>query len=232
MNGVKAIGFDLDGTLFDHRGSAATAVDEFLLVLGIAPSDHARRMWFTAEEAEFERWRAGNIGFQEQRRNRLRRVLPGLGLSAPEHPAELDQMFENYLRAYRGAWTAFPDSASVLASLRQRGLRLGILTNGNHEQQLEKIDAIGLLDLVDVVCTSELIGFQKPDPRAFQTLAARLGADPADCLFIGDNPEHDIAGARSVGMEAVLIDRYRAEPARLQETLDSMLRRGRVQTQC
>jgi putative hydrolase of the HAD superfamily len=223
VNGVKAIGFDLDGTLFDHRGSAATGVDEFFLQFGIASSDAGRRLWFAAEEAEFERWRAGEVSFQEQRRNRLRRALPGLGLSAPEHPAELDGMFEDYLRAYRAAWTAFPDSASVLAALRQRGFRLGVLTNGNHEQQLEKLTAVGLLDLVDVVCTSELIGFQKPDPRAFQTLAASLDAEPADCLFIGDNPEHDVAGARAAGMRAGLVDRYSAAAPGLRAVVESGL---------
>jgi putative hydrolase of the HAD superfamily len=223
VDAVKAVGFDLDGTLFDHQGSATAAVDEFLLLLGIAPSDEVRQLWFTVEEAEFERWRAGLIGFQEQRRNRLRRVLPALGIAAPEHPAELDRMFEDYLLAYRNAWTAFPDSGSVLSSLRLRGFRLGILTNGSQEQQLDKLSAIGLIELVDVVCTSELIGFQKPDPRAFETLAARLGMEPAACLFVGDNPEHDVAGARSAGMQAALVDRYGAGAAGLQVALDPIL---------
>lgn len=220
---MKAIGFDLDGTLLDHRGSATAAVDEFLLLLGITPSDEARQVWFTVEEAEFERWRTGLIGFQEQRRNRLRRVLPALGISAPEHPAELDRLFEDYLVAYRNAWTAFPDSVSVLSSLRLRGYRLGILTNGSQEQQLDKLRAIGLLELVDVVCTSELIGFQKPDRRAFEILAARLGVEPADCIFIGDNPEHDVAGARLAGMQAALVDRHQAGAAALQAALDTIL---------
>lgn len=91
-------------------------------------------------------------------------------------------------------------------SLRAKRLRIGVLTNGNRQQQIDKLRVVGLLNLVDVVCTSEGIGVQKPDPRAFETLAARLRVAPVDCLFVGDNPDQDIAGAHAAGMEALLID--------------------------
>jgi putative hydrolase of the HAD superfamily len=198
--------------LFDHRGSAAAGVDVFVRSVGAAPTPEARDIWFRAEDAEFERWHSGQISFQEQRRRRLRTVLPALGVPAPSEPGELDRLFDVYLRAYRAAWRPFPDSAAVLASLRQEGFRLGILTNGTQEQQIDELRTIGLYDLVDVVCTLEGIGFQKPDPQAFRALAEQLGVMPDECVFVGDNPEHDVAGARSVGMRAVLVDRYGVQP--------------------
>lgn len=205
---LRAVGFDLDGTLFDHRRSAQEAVDAFLGTLGVESSPAARTQWFAAEDVQFERWRSGRISFQEQRRERLRTVLPQLGLQAPTEDAELDELFDCYLDAYRGSWRPFADSADVLADLRSQGLKIGLLTNGTQEQQLDKLRSIGLLDAFDVVCTSERIGAPKPDPDAFITLADELGVAASDCLFVGDNPNHDIAGAKTAGMHALLVDRY------------------------
>ncbi|MGM7670580.1 HAD family hydrolase [Microbacterium sp. A93] len=220
MAEIRAVGFDLDGTLFDHRGSATDAVDAFLRLIGALPSDDARELWFSAEDAEFERWRTGQISFQEQRRRRLQTVLPALGVAIEDNPVFLDELFEEYLREYQAAWRAFPDAVDVLTSLRSQGFRLGILTNGNEEQQLEKLRTIGLYESVDVVCVSEAIGVQKPDPRAFKTLAQRLGVTPAECLFVGDNPQQDVAGAIAAGMSAKLIERYRESADGLASALD------------
>ena len=208
MGVIRAVGFDLDGTLFDHRGSASIAVDTFYRSLGVEPSEKARNLWFAAEEDAFELWRSGRISFQDQRRRRLRTVLPAVGLSTPRHADGLDRLFSQYLRAYRAAGRPFADSASILGELGRMGLSLGILTNGAKDQQMDKLQVSGLSDLVDVVLISEELGFQKPDQQAFQALTTQLAVAPSECLFIGDNFEHDIAGARAAGLDAVLINRY------------------------
>jgi putative hydrolase of the HAD superfamily len=123
----------------------------------------------------------------------------------------LDSLFDGYLRAYRASWRAFPESVSLQQELRGREYRLGLLTNGAEEQQLDKLARTGLDATFDAICVSERIGFQKPDERAFLTLAYELGVDASDCLFVGDNAAHDIAGARSAGMHGLLIDQYAEE---------------------
>ena len=210
MTDIRAFGFDLDGTLFDHKGAASQAADALLRGLGVEPSDATRALWFAAEEAQFEEWRAGRIGLQDNRRRRLQMVLPEVGIGVPGDDA-LDALFEIFLRAYRVAWRAFPDAAPVLTSLRTQGFRIGVLTNGGEEQQVAKLRAIGLHDLVDAVCTSEAIGVHKPDARAFEVLVECLGIAPSECFFVGDHPEHDVAGARAAGMPAALVDRYRED---------------------
>lgn len=203
---MRAVGFDLDDTLFDHRTSARAGVGRFLDDLHLPVTEQALDAWFAAEEQQFERWRIGQVGFQEQRRVRLRSVLPPLGFRVPDDDGTLDALFDEYLRAYRASWRLFPESASLLRDLRSQGYRVGLLTNGSEEQQLDKLDHTGLGSAFDAVCISERIGFQKPDPRAFETLAASLGVDVAECLFVGDDPERDIRGARSVGMRALQVD--------------------------
>lgn len=206
-----AICFDLDGTLFDHHGSAREGVTRFLQGLGAETTEAAIGAWFSAEDEQFERWRSGAIGFQEQRRARLRTVLPRLGVEVPGDEAGLDAVFDDYLRAYREAWRLFPESLPLLHELREHGHRLGLLTNGAEAQQLDKLDRMGLTDAFDVVCVSERIGFQKPDVSAFHTLSALLEVDPSDCLFVGDDPERDVAGALAAGMRAVLVDHGQPE---------------------
>jgi putative hydrolase of the HAD superfamily len=207
----RAICFDLDGTLFDHHGSARVGVTRFLQGFGVEVTEAAIGAWFTAEDEQFERWRSGAISFREQRRARLRTVLPHLGIEVPGDEAGLDAVFKDYLRAYREAWRLFPESLPLLHELRASGHRLGLLTNGTESQQLDKLARTGLADAFDVVCVSERIGFQKPDVRAFHTLAGQLGVDPTDCLFVGDDPERDVAGARAAGMRAVLVDHAQPE---------------------
>lgn len=213
MGELRAVCFDLDGTLFDHRGSARAGATHFLKSLGLAATESALDSWFAAEDAQFERWRSGQISFQEQRRERLRTVLSALGYQPPSDRRDLDLLFDAYLSSYRVSWRAFPESLSMLQELRGQGYRLGLLTNGAEAQQLDKLAHTGLDGAFDAVCVSERIGFQKPDERAFLALAQELGVDASDCLFVGDSAAHDLAGARSAGMHGLLINHYAEEAA-------------------
>lgn len=207
MAQLLAVGFDLDGTLFDHHGAASTGAGQFLESLGIEASETVLARWFAAEAEQFERWRAGQIGFQEQRRERLRVVLPALGVPVPVGDRRLDELFDAYRHHYEAAWRAYPESLPLLRTLRSRGYRIGVLTNGSEAQQVDKLRRTGLLEAIDVVCTSERIGVQKPDRRAFRILSAELGVAPDECLFVGDSVAHDVEAARAAGMRGLLVDR-------------------------
>ena len=75
--------------------------------------------------------------------------------------------------------------------------------------QSRKIDASGLRGLVDAVVISEELSVAKPAPRIFEHAMAMIGAAAADSLFVGDNPEADILGAKGVGMQAAWLRRGR-----------------------
>ncbi|TCU45486.1 HAD family hydrolase [Curtobacterium sp. PhB146] len=206
MAHLRAVGFDLDGTLFDHRGAATAGAARFLESLGVHASAFAIGRWFAAETEQFERWRTGQISFPEQRRERLRAVLPALGVPIPADDGGLDELFDAYRHQYEASWRAYPGSLPLLRTLRVQGYRIGVLTNGTETQQVDKLRRTGLLDAVDVVCTSERIGVQKPDRRAFETLSAEFGVEPSGCLFVGDSVAHDVEAAWAAGMHGLLID--------------------------
>ncbi len=114
--------------------------------------------------------------------------------------------------AYREFWDPHtyldPDVPGLFAALRERGLRIGVLSNTIWDRSWHEaiFERDGVLDLIDgAVYTSE-IPWTKPHPEAFRAaLDAVGGPAPAHCVFVGDRPFDDISGARAVGMRAVLV---------------------------
>jgi putative hydrolase of the HAD superfamily len=204
---VKAVVFDLDNTLFDHTGCAVAGLRSWVTELGITPTDELIAEWFVIEEDQFNRFLAGELTHQGQRRGRLRAFLPVLGLPVPATDTELDEVFVGYLTQYTNNWIAYPDARPALEVARSNGWRIGVLTNGSTVQQNAKLQAIGLADLIDIVCTSESLGVSKPDPRAYHRVCEALEVEPSDALMIGDNLELDVIGARAAGLTAHHLDR-------------------------
>lgn len=204
---MKAVIFDLDNTLFDHTASATAAIRAWVPELGGTWSDELVAQWFLIEDRNFNQWLAGALTHQGQRRGRLRDFLPLIGQPVPALDEELDLIFTGFLRQYEANWAAFPDARPALEVARSNGWRIGVLTNGSTTQQNAKLAAIGLADLVDVVCTSELLGVSKPDPQAYLQTCQALGVEPADTVMIGDNLELDVVAARQAGLTAHHLDR-------------------------
>ncbi|MEV6285457.1 HAD family hydrolase [Kribbella sp. NPDC051770] len=215
---MKAVIFDLDDTLFDHTTSAGTALRRWVADLGIEWSDEFSMRWFEIEQVCYDRFVTGQLTHQGQRRARLHAFLPVLGRPMPGEDAELDEIFEGYLKHYRGSWAAFPDALPALEVARGNGWRVGVLTNGSTIQQNLKLEKIGLAPYVEVVATTETLGFGKPVPEAYLTTCRLLDVEPADALMIGDNYELDVLGARAAGLNAEHLDR----PAGM--TLDQLVK--------
>jgi putative hydrolase of the HAD superfamily len=204
---MKAVIFDLDDTLFDHTTSATNAIHGWVPELGGTSSDELVAEWFVIEKHRFDRWLNGDTSHQGQRRERLRDFLPLIDHPVPDGDDELDAIFAGYLKHYRANWVAFPDARPALDIARGNGWRIGVLTNGSNTQQNAKLETIGLSALVDVVCTSELLGVSKPDLAAYLKTCQALGAEPDDTVMIGDNYDLDVAAARQAGLTAHHLDR-------------------------
>jgi putative hydrolase of the HAD superfamily len=128
-----------------------------------------------------------------------------LGLDVAE--ALLEEAAVRHLDAWTDHIRHDPDAAPTLAALRERGLRIGLLSNTHwprafHERFLERDGLAGLIDAR--LYTSEM-PHQKPHPSAFAAALAALGVDePSRAVFVGDRPWDDIVGARRAGLRAVL----------------------------
>jgi putative hydrolase of the HAD superfamily len=126
-------------------------------------------------------------------------------LGTPVGDHALIAALDGYARAVAGWCTVFPDTRDTLATLRERGYRLGLLSNTWwaakwHNADLAAHGLAGLLD--ELVYTSDL-PHSKPHPSVFREVASRLGVFPAACVMIGDRQIDDVQGARAVGMRAI-----------------------------
>lgn len=105
-----------------------------------------------------------------------------------------------------GVWnTAEPEAEAALVLARAGGLRAAVISNSNGSVA-GILDALGLGRHLDFVIDSSLVGVEKPDPRIFQIALARAGVDPGQAVYVGDLYAVDVLGARSAGMEAILLD--------------------------
>src|SRR6266508_3993506 len=121
--------FDIDDTLLDHGTSAWLAATSLHQRVGSALSpDEFCAQWTDALERHFARYLAGEVCYEGQRRARVREVIdPGLS------DDEADRVIETYIAAYEAGWSLFADVIPCLDRLS--GCRLGVISNGQGEQQ-------------------------------------------------------------------------------------------------
>lgn len=210
---LQGVVLDLDGTLFDHPGSARDGLRAWLSELGVAWTDDLQRAWFAAEDRHHTGWREGRVGHAEHRRARLREFLPRLGRVAGDDAALDAQFTDGFLAHYRAAWRGYDDVEVAVAAIEAAGLPVAVLTNGTVTQQNLKVEVLGLTGRVGPVVTAEELGTAKPQPEAYLTVCRRLGVDPAAVLHVGDDHALDVLGARAAGLRAVHLDRDGTGPA-------------------
>jgi putative hydrolase of the HAD superfamily len=104
------------------------------------------------------------------------------------------------------------DTVPCLDALRRAipGVRFGVVTNGELEQQSRKIAAVGLGDYLDEVIASGELAFAKPDARIFAHACSVFGVDPVSAAYVGDRLRTDAIGAANAGLTGVWLDRLGA----------------------
>ena len=196
--------FDIDGTLIDHAAASALAslsfYDQFAGRIPFA-RDGFPEIWDAIVDRHFNRYCRAEIFIWEQRRARMRE--PFGDDSLPD--AECDARYRVYIREYELLTGPYGDAAACLQALN--GIPLGIISNGARDQQAGKLERAGLLPYFSVLVFSEDVGIGKPAPQIFAEACRRAGADPAECIHVGDDLDADVAGGGAAGLQPVWLDR-------------------------
>jgi len=119
-----------------------------------------------------------------------------------------EELTEHFFRTFwnQDNWTIFPEVLDALRALRERGLRVGVLSNApsNLPSLLERL---GIAPHLDFMVVSALEGVKKPDRRIFEVTQARAGVAPQETLHVGDMYLEDIVGGRAAGLNTLLMER-------------------------
>jgi putative hydrolase of the HAD superfamily len=188
---IRAVFFDLDGTLYDRdaaiRRIAGEQFDAFRPELGVEEKVFIDRLSELDDHGH-------------NRHPRLHHALvESFGLAAG-----LGDRLEEYFRAhYSNHCRITRESFATLSALKAGGKKLGLITNGPTERQSRKINHMGIASLFDTILISEAEGIRKPDLRIFQRALDRCGVLAGQSMFVGDHPEIDVEGARNAGMVPV-----------------------------
>ena len=98
-----------------------------------------------------------------------------------------------------------PQTIPLLKKLKEQDVKIGVISNFQHAPHVRKVlRRHGLLKILDAVVISGEVHARKPDPEIFKIALERLGTQAEETLFVGDDPERDIRGAASVGMQTRL----------------------------
>jgi FMN phosphatase YigB (HAD superfamily) len=103
-------------------------------------------------------------------------------------------------------FVAYTDALPALKAVKQRNLKTGLISNVGQEID-SYCNELGFAPYLDYKVTSFEVGYDKPRPEIFQLALDKAGIKAGDALFVGDQYDQDIVGARGVGMQPLLIDR-------------------------
>lgn len=197
---VRAICFDLDNTLWDIEPVLARA--EVILADWLRarypriPERFSPAEALAVREALLREQPEQAHDFTFLRRETLARLAQAVG-----YGREVAHEAFAAWHAARNQCVPFADVIPALEALGGR-FRLATLSNGNAD-----LGTIGLAHHFEVILHAAALGCAKPDPRAFLAVARALTLQPAEILFVGDDPHADVAGPRSAGMQTVWMNR-------------------------
>lgn len=110
----------------------------------------------------------------------------------------------------------------LLTSLKEKGYKLAVVSNGGHQTRLNILNGLGLSQFFDEIISSEWVGVSKPDPEIFIKTSQRLGVKVEHCLFVGDHPINDIQGAKNAGMNAIFMEGFNQSEMRIEHKIQHL----------
>ncbi len=196
----KAVLFDVDGTLFDRNAAQKMVLEQIVKrlphIFSACEMGRIIEAFLESDRLSTEDFEAGapSGGLREARSRQFLRLL-----GIREDCA--DVITDIYVRDYPRVNASVAGAVTLVKELSRR-FEVGVVSNGLPDVQYQKLETMGLRDLLSCIVLSEEIGIRKPDPRIFYRAAYLLERQPPDCLYVGDSYTNDVLGAKAAGMLA------------------------------
>ncbi len=206
----KAILFDMDNTILDLNGAmdyawgrvceAVAASVEGLTPQALREALTEERRWYFSDE---DRHRKGRLEPDLMLIELCAGALARVGVTSL---AVGEKMAAGFRELRIDSVRAYPGALKALATLKARGVKLALVTNGSTLVQRPKIRRMGLERYFDHIQVEEEFGAGKPDPSVYLHALERLGVDAANTWMVGDNLEWEVAAPQRLGMVGIWVD--------------------------
>lgn len=210
---ISSILFDVDDTLYDQQQPFRQAImTYFPEVQGQHMTPLYLRFRVHSDE-QFGKVLANEWSLDHFRHYRLSSALTDLGYASVSLPQS--QRFQHLYEQQLDAITLHPAVKDTLDHLATLPIKLGIITNGPTAHQQKKLDQLQLTNWIDPahMMISQATGYQKPELEIFQLAACSFDLHPETTLYIGDNFDNDVFGAKRAGWQAIWLNhRKRTAP--------------------
>jgi putative hydrolase of the HAD superfamily len=205
---MKALLVDLDDTLLDYTGGvdeswleacSAVAVPAGVDLEPLVAAIAGARRWFWSDP---ERHRRERIDMPGAWRKIAERGLVEVG--APDALAA--DIADDFAARRWARMALFPGVPETLRRIRQRGVSLALVTNGDRTQQRRKVEQHDLARFFDVILIEGEFGTGKPDESVYRHVLDTLGARPSEAWMVGDNLEWDVTAPQRLGLRGAWVD--------------------------
>jgi putative hydrolase of the HAD superfamily len=189
---IKAIIFDLDGTLLNRDESVKRFIDNQYERFNIWVN-HIPKEKYITRFIELD-----NRGYvwKDKVYQQLTEELEITGVT-------WEDLLQDYINLFKNNCIPFQNLFEMLEELRNKNFILGMITNGIGQFQLDNIKALGIEKYFQAILVSEWEGLKKPDPNIFLRALKQLNVSPNQSVYVGDHPENDVKAAQKVGMKGI-----------------------------
>ncbi|MGT2910478.1 HAD family hydrolase [Streptococcus cameli] len=218
---MKALIFDVDDTLYDQVLPFERAIKD-LVTLRDEDLVPLYKQFRHYSDLSFEDSVSGKLSMRDMHLYRMKTALADFGYTVSDEEA---LSIQDQYASYQEQLVLVDGAKAVFDWCQQAGIDLGIITNGPHLHQLNKVKSLQVEEWIasDKIIISGEVGMTKPNPAIFQLLEERLGMASEEICYVGDSFENDIVGAKGAGWQAVWLNHRHRQPSEPGIVADAVL---------
>jgi HAD superfamily hydrolase (TIGR01549 family) len=202
---IKAVFFDVDDTLYDQLDTFRRAVECWSVDIGDLSVEALFKQLRHHSDLLWSDYKSGALSLEVMRLLRIKQACEAHKLDITDEEA---QHFQECYEEEQAKLEMHPEALPLIKGLIERGITVGILTNGPVAHQLKKIEQFKLREVIPdrLVYISDGLGIAKPDLKVFQHINQTAEVPPEHCCYIGDSWENDIASSTEAGWQSIWIN--------------------------